>query len=158
MLSRLHVYFIKQAGSHVFTVEEHTSYLKAKMKDDDERMLMSKKKKKLARTLALVARPPITSSKVSVHGLHGTAAVAGAVPPVVAGSDHPSEDDKFRELDAADRIRALDHDSDTNSELSDADSDLTAIGSMFLKLGYLRIRTHAMIGSFSSTTLPKSWL
>ena len=34
---------------------------------------------------------------------------------------------------AADRIRALDDDSDSNSELSDADSDLTAIGSMFSK-------------------------
>ena len=99
MRSRLDIYFVKQAGPRVFTVDEQTSYLKAKMKDDDERMLVSKKKKKLARTLAVVARPLITSSKVSVHGLHGTAAVAGVVSAAVAGSDHPSKDDKFRDRD-----------------------------------------------------------
>ena len=89
MQSRLDVYYIKQAGPRVFTVDEHAAYLKAKMRDDDDRILLTKKKKKLARTLAVVARPMITSSKVSVHGLHGTAAGTGVAPPAIAGSNHP---------------------------------------------------------------------
>ena len=99
MQSRLDVYYIKQAGPRVFTTDEHAAYLKAKMRDNDDRMILTKKKKKLARKLAVVARPMITSSKVSVGGLHGTAAGGGGAPPAAAGSDHPSEDDRFRELD-----------------------------------------------------------
>ena len=125
MKSQLDVYYIKQAGPRVFTTDEHSAYLKAKMRDTDDRMILTKKKKKLARTLAVVALPMITSSAL-------LPAVAGGAPPAAAGSDHPSEDDRFNELDAADRIRALDVDSDSGSE-SDADSDLTAIGSMFSK-------------------------
>ena len=128
MKSRLDVYYIKQAGPRVFTTDEHSLYLKAKMRDTDDRMILTKKKKKLARALAVVARPMITSSAL----LSAAAAVAGGAPPAASGSDHPSEDDRFDELDAADRIRALDVDSDSGSE-SDADSDLTAIGSMFSK-------------------------
>ena len=37
MQSRLDVYYIKQAGPQVFTVDEHAAYLKAKMRDDDDR-------------------------------------------------------------------------------------------------------------------------
>ena len=101
------------------------------MNNEYDIMLVAKSKKKLARTLAGVGRTlPVTSSKVA-----GSVGVTTPAPGMAAagGSDAGSEDDKFVELDAAGRIRGIDVDSDTGSELSDADSDLTGVISMFSK-------------------------
>ena len=62
MKSRLDVYYIKQAGPRIFTIDEHSAYLKAKLRDTDDRLILTKKKKKIARTLTVVSRPLITSS------------------------------------------------------------------------------------------------
>ena len=85
------------------------------MKYDND--IVAKSKKKLARTLVGVGR---IFSKVAAHD--------GA-----ADSDAGSDDDHFGELDAPEKLRGIDSDSDSSgSELAgDNDIDVTDVINMF---------------------------
>ena len=124
MKKRLDLYYIKQAGPKVFTTDEHSEFLRAKMKDNEEKLSLTRRKKKLARTVIVAGNLPLVSSS----GLVPARPAGGRVSP--AGSVHLSEDEQFQDVDIADRQRALDDSSDSDSD-EDNNSDITAVGSMF---------------------------